>query len=73
MDGPEKMHKNGVTTNGTDNNKNGSASKDKNVDEGLVALRRQPSIRDRRKVGRMTHEDGLISRTGVGVTTRMIA
>ena len=48
----EKMPKNGVTTNGgTENNKNGSASKDKNVDEGLVALRRQPSIRDRRKVG----------------------
>ena len=48
----DKMPKNGVTTNGgTENNKNGSASKDKNVDEGLVALRRQPSIRDRRKVG----------------------
>ena len=45
----DKMPKNGV--NGTENNKNGSASKDKNVDEGLVALRRQPSIRDRRKVG----------------------
>jgi len=48
----DKMPKNGVTTNGgTENNKNGSASKDnKNVDEGLVALRRQPSIRDRRKM-----------------------